>query len=888
MRRVEPAEAGSRDGVSLPADMHARSPEDVLALTGTAQTAGLGAGEIDVRQARYGKNQVAGRKSVSALRILVRQFASPVVALLAAAMGLSASLGDWAETVAIASVLMINTLIGFIAEFRAVRSMEALRRLDTLVTRVRRDGYILVLPAEDLVPGDIIILEAGDQVPADARLLTVSKLSVDESALTGESVPVGKALAAVTDDAAIHERTSMLFKGTSLTNGPAEAVVTATGRSTELGRIALLVEAGEDSASPLEERLAVLTRQLIWLTLGVTVLIGLLGLWSGQPWRQMVEAAIALAVAAIPEGLPIVGTLALARGMLRMAHSNAVVRTLGAVETLGTASVIMTDKTGTLTENRMTVSFLLTVDGLYEVDHGQGRITPCKDAPAPGTALDHALRVGLLCSNATLDEISGNTTGDPLEVALLEAGRLDGRDCIGHLGRHPRIREFAFDPGLRMMATIHRDDDAESRVFAAVKGAPEAVLDHVTSVISAGEEQPFTPALRQKIETEMAALAAEGYRMIALAERYADSDISDPYAGLTLLGIAALRDPPRGDIQTAINACHDAGLRVVMVTGDHPVTASAIARSVGLDKDAFGDDVHARATPENKFDLVAAWQAKGHVVAMTGDGVNDAPALRKADIGVAMGIRGTDVAREASDIVLRDDAFSTIVLAIREGRVIFSNIRQLCVYLLSCNLGEVLLIALALLAGLPLPLLPLQILFLNLVTDVFPAFALAMGEGDASIDKRPPRPADEPILTRVHWGMIMFHGVAISLSVLAAFVFSLFVLEVGAQGAATIAFISIGFAQLWHVFNMRDAHAGLIRNNVVSSRWVWGATLFCLALLLATVFIPALSSVLNMVPPGPDGWLVIVISSLLPLLSGQILLGVLRLRRAGTHPSKGD
>ncbi len=860
-----------------PASFHACPVDEVLGQFGSVRATGLDGAEVDVRRARYGLNRVAQGKKLSALRILWRQFASPVVALLAAAMILSASLDDWAEVIAIAAVLLINTLIGFVAEFRAVRSMEALRRMDVLTTRVRRAGQTVILSAEELVPGDIVLLEAGDQVPADARLVTVSNLSVDESALTGESVPVGKAVVAVDVDLPIHERTSMLFKGTSLTNGSAEAVVVAIGLSTELGRIAQLVDEGEDSASPLEQRLAVLTRQLIWLTLMVTVLIGLLGLWSGLHWQSMIEAAIALAVAAIPEGLPIVATLALARGMLRMARRNAVVRTLGAVETLGTASVIMTDKTGTLTENRMSVSFLLTADGLYAVDQGQGGIIPCKDAPPSTMALHHALRTAVLCSNATLETATGRSTGDPLEIALLEAGGLDGQSCTELSVMYPRIREYAFDPCLRMMATIHQIEPESSRVFATVKGAPAAVLDHVETIMVGGERQVFEPRLRTQIETGMAALANEGYRMIGLAERAAEEDIADPYCNLTLLGIAALRDPARGDIPAAISACHAAGLRIVMVTGDHPVTAGAIARSIGFDEERFGDRIYARATPEDKFDLVSEWQGKGHVVAMTGDGVNDAPALRKANIGVAMGIRGTDVAREASDIVLRDDAFSTIVQAIREGRIIFGNIRQLCIYLLSCNLGEVLLIALALMVGLPLPLLPLQILFLNLVTDVFPAFALAMGEGDASIDKRPPRPADEPILTRHHWYMIGFHGLTVSLSVLAAFMFSLFILQTGERGAATIAFMSIGFAQLWHVFNMRDAKAGLLRNNIVSNGWVWAAILFCGALMLATLFVPAISDALRIIIPGPEGWLVVAVSSILPLLIGQGLLGVMRI-----------
>ena len=862
----EETTAGTEDGGTPPGSVavapHALEPVALLAYYGVDSAAGLSLAQAEARLARHGPNRVAGAPPVSNLAILLAQLVSPVVWLLGAATVLSAVLGDMAEALAILVVLVINTAIGFVAEQRAVRSMEALRRLDTATTRVRRAGTLRVVPVAAVVPGDIVLLEAGDRVPADARLLEASRLAADESLLTGESVAVDKTLPAVAADTAVHDRTPMLFKGTALTTGSAVAVVTATGPRTEIGRIATLAREAGGGRSRLEERLAVLARQLIWLTLVLAAVVALFGIWSGESVVQMTEAAIALAVAAIPEGLPIIATLALARGMLRMARENALVRSLGAVETLGATTVILTDKTGTITENHMAVERLFGIDGEL----------------AAGPLRERALTLGVLCSNAEVDA-DGSGTGDPLEVALLEAAAGSGLDVAALRRRQPRLMEHAFDPAIRMMATVNSNAEGTAEGEAlAVKGAPEAVLAASTHVATPGGAIPLGAAERQALEAAMEALAADGLRLIALAEASGAVDRDAPFHDLAFVAVAALRDPPRADIPDAIAACHRAGIHVVMVTGDHEATARAIAASVGLVDRGGGTAVHARVTPEEKLKLVASFQHAGETVAMTGDGVNDAPALRQADIGVAMGIRGTDVAREAADIVLLDDAFTTIVTAVREGRLIFNNIRRFCVYLLSCNLGEILLIAFALLAGLPLPLSPLQILFLNLVTDVFPAFALAAAEGDDKVLGEPPRPASEPILARRHWIDIALFGAAIGIAALAAFWLARDWLGAPPETATTVAFLSIGLGQLLHVLNMRAPADGWLVNQVTTNRILWGAAALTIGFFALALWLPGLRSILGLAVPGGAAWLLVVGASLVPVALGHILFAVRRAR----------
>jgi len=887
---------------------HALPAAEVLGALSVTREQGLAETEVRRRLGLYGENVLRTRAAASVWRILLNQFESPVVILLGAVAILTFVLSDWQEGVAIAVVLAINALIGFVTEIRAVRSMEALRKLGGQSARVRRDGRVRMLQANELVPGDIVLLEGGDMVAADMRLVEASNLASDESTLTGESVAVDKSVDPAGPDAMLAERSSMLFKGTAITRGSAEAVVTATGLATQIGRISELVMEADSGSTPLEKRLEKLSGQLIWVIVVLAAIVGIVGILRGGDPFMMVKSAVALAVAGIPEGLPIVATMALARGMWRMARYNAVIRRLAAVETLGATTVILTDKTGTLTENRMVARILWLPDGRIEIDHATRSFARTGAAADPDgdPGLRAALEVAVLCNNATLgdgddgDDARGGDTGEPTELALLGAGRLAGLEHDDLVRRFPEIAEYAFDTTIKMMATVHEGAD---RAFAAVKGSPEAVLDAADRIAGEGGDAPLDEAARDLWLDYTRQLASEGLRVLGLARRRLEPGGGFSYEGLTFLGLVGLYDPPRGDVREAIRGCRKAGIRVVMVTGDHAVTASSIAGRVGLSDgdtanvfeghklgavDAMDDgerdrlfraDVFARVTPAQKLDLVAAYQSAGEIVAMTGDGVNDAPALQKADIGIAMGTRGTQVAREAADMVLRDDSFPTIVHAMREGRVIFGNLRRFIAYLMSCNLSEILVVSLAVLTGLPLPLLPLQILFLNLVTDVFPAFALGAGEGGSDVLNRPPRDPKEPLISRRTWRVIVVHGCLITAATLGALVTARVWLELDSRAATTVSFLTLAFVQLWQVFNMRSPRACVFDNQVTRNPYVWMALLLCTAILLAAVYLPVLSGPLEIVHPDATAWGVILGFSLAPLV--VIQAGMIVMRRWG-------
>ena len=873
-----------------------RSAEAVLDDLSVERTTGLSPSDVGQRQQEYGKNTLKAAATKSTLAIILDQFKNLIVVLLLAAALLSLFFGDYLEAAAISAVIVINAAIGFFTELRAVRSMEALQRLGTVSSKVRRDGTVLEIAADELVPGDIVILEGGDIVSADLRVIEASRLQVDESTLTGESVPVGKAVKQIDADAVLAERKNMLFKGTSVTRGSGEGVVVGTGMNTELGKISTLVEEAEEEVTPLEKRLDNLARKLIWGTLVLAAFIALAGIFTSKGIFLMIETGIALAVAAIPEGLPIVATLALARGMLRMARRNALVRRLSAVETLGATNVIFTDKTGTLTENRMSVSTLMLEPGEVKLVRDSRAGVFEQDGkridPSESSALLEALRIGVLCSNASIaeDDASGEkNVGDPLEIALLHAGLLAGVTQSRLREEMPEVREEAFDPELKMMATFHRQNGG---YYVAVKGAPETVITVCDSVAGMADEKELSEDERKQWLKKNEEMAEKGLRMLALARKRVSSVDTDAYENLTLVGLVGLHDPPRDEVHSALEMCRQAGVRVIMVTGDQPVTARNIGRRIGLLEDdaevmmgrelkAPGklsqDDIEhilrvpvfARVDPEQKLNLIDLHQDNGSIVAMTGDGVNDAPALKEADIGIAMGLRGTQVAHEAADMVLKDDAFATIVAAIEQGRVIFNNIRKFVVYLISCNVSEVMSVALASFLSIPLPILPLQILFLNLITDVFPALALGAGEGDAGIMRRPPRDPEEAILGKRHWILISVYGFLITVSVLGILIIAMYGLHFSREKAMTVSFLTLAFAQLWHVFNMRDQGSRLLRNGITRNRYVWGALLLCVALIMGAIYVPVFAAVLKVVDPGLDGWLLIAGASVFTLIVGQ-------------------
>jgi Ca2+-transporting ATPase len=728
-------------------------------------------------------------------------------------------------------------------------------------------------------------------------------MRVNEASLTGESLAVDKNTEPIPEDTPLAERSNMVYKGTSVARGTGEGVVVSIGMDTELGNITSLVQKAEEEVTPLEERLDALGRKLIWVTLGLSAVIALSGWASGRDLRLMIETAIALAVASIPEGLPIVATVALARGMHRMAKKNALINKLSSVETLGATSVIISDKTGTLTENQMTVTNILLPEGDVEVDgeglelEGKFSWVDSDETSIEDTSLKELLKICVLCNNASLTINDGEvqeTIGEPMEIALKVVGRKADINRESLTKKLPEVDQVAFEQSTKMMATIHEDEEKNQFLYA-VKGSLEAVLDASTKYALPESDTELTEKLRKEWIKKNEDLANRGLRVLAIAKKVTESKNDDPYQNLSFLGLVGLMDPPREEIKQAIESCKTAGIRVIMATGDHGETAREIAKSVNLissdnasyllgkdlkNNDELSEDrrqkvldtqIFARVEPEQKLNLIDLHQSNGAVVAMTGDGVNDAPALKKADIGVAMGQRGTQVAKEAADMVLKDDFFGTIVSAVEQGRAIFNNIRKFVLYLLSCNISEIMVVTLASVLNMPLPILPLQILFLNLVTDVFPALALGMGEGDAQLMKEPPRDSDEPIMTKSHWITTGIFGLLITGAVMIGLILSLKSLGFTEAKATTISFLILAFAQLWHVFDMHENEANIFVNSVTKNQYVWFSLLICIILLLIAVYVPFMANLLSLVNPGFNGWLVVISASLAPMMLGQVL-----------------
>ncbi|MCF8106126.1 MAG: cation-transporting P-type ATPase [Desulfohalobiaceae bacterium] len=887
---------------------HAEQVDRVLQELEVSVEKGLTDEEAGRRLEQHGLNKLREAKTRSAWRILFDQFKSMVIIVLVIAAGIALTFRHWAEGMAIAAVLLVNTGIGFLTEFKAVRSMEALRAMGGDMIRTRRDGQEQDLNAENLVPGDLVVLEGGDLIPADIRLIESNNLRVNEAALTGESESVRKTVEAVDSGAALADRTCMLFKGTTLSEGSGQGLVIGTGMQTELGRISELAEEAEEEATPLQKRLDQLGRRLAWITLGIAVVIAVIGLLAGQEAARMIETAIALAVAAIPEGLPIVATLALARGMHLMAKRSALINKLPAVETLGATRIIFTDKTGTLTENQMTLRRVSSPAGDFTLKENKNEVQG--EGGSENRLLRRIIEVGVLCSNASLqdldnDDIPEQEQGDPTETALLRSGLIIGLDREELLREKPEEKEVPFDAEKMMMATYHRTDQG---LEIAVKGAPSRVIEACDRIASSDEdESPMDDEQRQKWSRQAEKLAAQGLRVLAVADKSTDSMDTKPYERLRFLGLLGLFDPPREDVRQAIAECQAAGIRVIMVTGDQPATAAAIAVQTGVVAEEQPKVVHgqelkdpdtmtaeqrrriletsifARVSPEQKLHLIKLFQGQGQTVAMTGDGVNDAPALKKADIGVAMGKRGTDAARQVADMVLQNDAFSSIVAAVRQGRIIFSNIRKSVMFMLCTNVAEVLAVAIASVLGgfskLPIPLLPLQILYLNVITDVFPAISLGMGQGDPQMMQRDPRPKHEAVLTGKHWAAVAGWASLVCTSVLAGLAVALYVFNFEPMQAVTVSFLTLGFSKLWFVFNLRASQTTFFDNDIIKNRYVLGSIVLCAVLLVAAVYLPGLSNVLKTRVLDWSGWALLLGMSLVPFLVGQVIIGV-RGRRA--------
>ena len=859
-------------------DWHSRPLEQVMKEL-DSRPSGLTERESAQRLERLGPNQLEPPRKPSVLARVLGQLKDPMILVLlgAAALSLAASGGeDWLDGAIILIIVLVNGVISITQEDHAQQALEELRRMSSPQAHVLREGRAKKISAAALVPGDVILLEAGDMVPADARVMECSRLQADESAMTGESVPVEKgAHDRLPEEAALGDRTNMVLSGTMITAGRGTALVVATGMDTQMGRIANLLLEDKEGDTPLQRKMGEISKSLSFLCLSVCAVMFGVGLIQGKNMLDMFLTAVSLAVAAIPEGLPAIVTIVLALGIQRMAARGAIVKKLPAVETLGCASVICSDKTGTLTQNRMTVQELWT--------------------PAGGHRRD-ALLAGCLCSDARLEWKAGAPTavGDPTEGALVVAAAREGVDQEKEEQNWPRTADLPFDSGRKLMSTIHAREDGSWTVF--VKGAPDILLERCV----AGPRGPLSAQDRRAVLEANEAMAQKALRVIAVARR--ELHILPPglepravESGLTFLGLFGLMDPPRPEVKAAVARCHLAGVRPVMITGDHRATAAAVARELDiirpgewtvtggeldfmpqevLEEDIEKFAVFARVTPEHKMRIVKAWQKRGHVVAMTGDGVNDAPALKTADIGCAMGVAGTDVAKGAAHMILTDDNFSTIVSAIEEGRGIYSNIRKAIHYLLSCNIGEIFTIFAATLLDFgQMPLVPVQLLWLNLVTDSLPALALGVEPVEEGVMEEKPRDAaaglfDQKFSFRLAWQGLMVGGLTLA----AYFLGFTRLAAPGMEGAVanTMAFATLTLCQLFHAFNVRSEDRSLFAQGALSNPAMNRAFLVGMALQLSVLLVPPLQGVFAVTAMDSAQWLAVFGLAAAPIPSCEI------------------
>jgi P-type Ca2+ transporter type 2C len=818
---------------------HLLPEHEVLSLTGS-NNSGLNTMTAASRLEEYGPNELQETKKKSPLMMFLRQFMDVMILVLVAAAVISGLIGDLKDTIVIIAIVVINAIIGFIQEYRAEKAMESLKKMAAPFANVIRNNNYISIPASQLVPGDIVVLEAGNMVPADVRLIESNSLKIDEASLTGESHSIEKIIDELHgDDMPVGDRVNLAFKGTYVTYGRGKGVVVATGMNTELGQIARMLQEKE-SATPLQVRMTDFSKKLSVFILLLCGLLFLVGYLRGEDWLKMLLTALSLAVAAIPEALPAVITIALAFGAKRLVMNNALARRLHAVETLGSVTYICTDKTGTLTQNKMTVM------EVWEPSQASTSINS-----------NNSLLNAMLLNQDVKQTVDG-FTGDPTEIALVEYAVKQGLNAEQLTTQLPRASEIPFDSDRKCMTTIHPHNN---KFLVVTKGAVESVLQRCEEGTDGAD-----------ITVQSTLFAKKGMRVIAYGIRWIDELPKDLNAErieteLQFTGLAAMIDPPRPEVKQAIDECKTAGIKPVMITGDHPITAEVIAREIGIlhhkddlivtgvelnkmsDED-FADEVerirvYARVSPEQKLDIVKALQKKNQFVSMTGDGVNDAPALKKANIGVAMGITGTDVSKEASHMILLDDNFATIVKAVREGRRIFDNIRKFIKYIMTGNSAEIWSIMLAPLLGLPIPLLPIHILWINLVTDGFPALALAAEPEEKQIMQRPPRKPDESIFSGGMGFHILWVGFLIGLLTLGTQAFEIYT---GNSHWQTIVFTVLCLSQMWHVLAIRSERESLFTQGIFTNKLLLGAVLLTFVLQLCTIYVPVLNTFFNTQP----------------------------------------
>ncbi|PSA91844.1 calcium-translocating P-type ATPase, SERCA-type [Bacillus atrophaeus] len=883
---------------------HEMEQTDLVEATNTSMKQGLTEKEVKKRLETHGPNELQEGKKTSALVLFFSQFKDFMVLVLLAATLISGFLGEYVDAIAIIAIVFVNGILGFFQERRAEQSLQALKELSTPHVMALREGSWAKIPSKELVPGDIVKFASGDRIGADVRIVEAKSLEIEESALTGESLPVVKhADKLKKPDVSLGDITNMAFMGTIVTRGSGVGIVVGTGMKTAMGKIADMLESAGTFSTPLQRRLEQLGKILIVVALLLTVLVVAVGVIQGHDLYSMFLAGVSLAVAAIPEGLPAIVTVALSLGVQRMIKQKSIVRKLPAVETLGCASIICSDKTGTMTQNKMTVTHVWSggkawnVSGVGYEPKGAFTLNGKETSADHHKPLQQMLLYGALCNTSIIEKKDGEyiLDGDPTEGALLTAARKAGFSNDFVQSHYRVIEEFPFDSDRKMMTVIVEDRDKKQYVIT--KGAPDVLMQRSANIFYDGSAELFTKGRKSEADAVLKHLASQALRTIAVAFKPLKAGekptMEQAEKDLTLLGLSGIIDPPRPEVRQAIKECREAGIKTVMITGDHVETAKAIAKDLRLlpkrgkimdgqmlnelsSEELAGvvDDVYvfARVSPEHKLKIVKAYQENGHIVAMTGDGVNDAPAIKQADIGVAMGITGTDVAKEASSLVLVDDNFATIKSAIKEGRNIYENIRKFVRYLLASNVGEILVMLFAMLLALPLPLVPIQILWVNLVTDGLPAMALGMDQPEGDVMKRKPRQPKEGVFARKLGWKVISRGFLIGIATLLAFIIVYHRNPENLAYAQTVAFATLVLAQLIHVFDCRS-ETSIFDRNPFENLYLIGAVLSSILLMVIVIYYPALQPIFHTVPIKPGDWLLVIGMSAIPtfLLAGSLL-----------------
>ncbi len=851
---------------------------------------GLTDEEVQARSAKYGKNRLEGGKEKSILQMALEQLKDFLVIILIIAAVVSMFLGEMLEGVIIIAIVILNTFLGVYQENKASNALKALREMSSPHAKVLRNGVIVEVASSDVVPGDVVIIEAGDYIPADVRLVEGVNLKVDEAALTGESVPVEKnADAVLAEDASLGDRVNCAYMGTVVTYGRGKGIITDIGMKTQMGNIADMLNDVEDETTPLQKKLDSLGKVLGIVCLGVCGIIFLLGLLRGMEFFDIFMLSVSLAVAAIPEGLTVVVTVVLAMGMQKMVKCNAIIKRLSAVETLGSTTVICSDKTGTLTQNKMTIQKLYNGEDSFDVS-GTGYSPVGEVVDADGKpAKDKVLKViegGLLCNDASYDPSKESIIGDPTEGAMVVLAHKVGMEKDAWNRKFPRIQEIPFDSDRKLMSTYHEID---GKIVMYTKGAPDELLRRCVSIELNGKVEALGDAKREEILAKNQAFAEEALRVIGVAYRVVDKAVVDLEMenDLIFVGLMGMIDPPRVEAKDAVAVCKTAGIQVKMITGDHKITASAIGAQLGIESERtvegreineMNDEelrecvkttsVFARVSPEHKVRLVDAVRANGNIAAMTGDGVNDAPSLKHADIGVAMGITGTDVSKEAADMILTDDNFASIVRAVAEGRTIYANIRKVVGFLLSCNIGEILVLFLAMLIGFDEPLVAIQLLSINLITDAFPAFALGMEKEEAGVMDRKPRDPSEPIVNRKMVVAVALQSAALAFGTLGSFAYGYFVHDL--EVARTGCFLTLVLGELLRAYSARSENTSVFKMKVFENSYLNKCVLLSMVFMLATIYVPFLNPVFSTVALNFEEMAVALLLAFVPMLGGEL------------------